>query len=66
LTKYYFMDENAFRPTVGSAMQIKPALTFGGDDDEMATTEPDAVVHWCGRVDRAARCIGGIGRGHEF
>ncbi len=32
----------------------------------MATTEPDAAVHWCDRVDRAARCIGGIGSGHEL
>src|SRR6266567_6272472 len=60
------MYENAFGRPVGSATQAKPAPTLGGDDDEMASTKPVAAVHGRDRVDRAAGCFSGIGRGHEL
>src|ERR1700720_3636822 len=43
-----------------------PAPTLGGDDDEMASTQLFVAVHWRDRMDRAAGCFSGLGRGHKL
>src|ERR1700676_1538475 len=53
-------------PTAGSAKQINPAPTLGGDDDEMASRKTIAAVHRRDRMDRAAGSFSGIGRRHEL